>query len=47
MAAQKNAEDDDDDDTGATKGANLNIGVNAFFVAKRAAVKMIAYWKAH
>ena len=26
---------------------NLNIGVDQFFVAKRAAVKMKLYWKRH
>ena len=50
MKAQSKSADDEgqnnpDDESGA-KG-RANIGVAAFFIAKRAAKKMIKYWKRH
>ena len=45
-ATSKQPDDDlDDDDDKATKKAS--IGVATFFVAKRAAKKLITYWKNH
>lgn len=37
-------DDGDDDEDGAMKHKRLNIGVTAFFIAKRAAIKMKRFW---
>jgi len=49
MAASKSDDTDNlaANDEGATSTMPLNIGVHAFFVAKRAAVKLKAFWKSH
>jgi len=50
LAAQKSTSTGDDANQGGSDdddGPNLNLGTPEFFVAKRAAKKLIAFWEEH